>query len=117
MNSLMPLNGALFALTSLATVTIIVSWWWTTRGAWLRWPAGRSLMGLLAIIAVITANATAAYLLGANYPAKPIMYSVLYAVLLVAVIGIGVTIHCVQRSNDRRRAAAAEEEKEKEHHG
>ena len=119
--NLIPLNGLLFGLVAATTVMVMASWWISTGGAWMRWPAGRSLMGLLAIIALITVNATLSVALGPAYPAKPLVYTVMYLLLWAAVLVIGATIMRVQRAaNEKRKTTAPAEPgptKKEESHG
>lgn len=104
-STLLPLNG-IFMLTVAITAILVMAYWWvTTRGSWMSWPAGRSLMGLLMIIAVISGWAGLnTFVLPPMYAGKAISYFALYLVLELALIVIGVTIRReMQRGKARLR--------------
>lgn len=92
--TLLPLNGWFMLLVSGTAAAIVIYWWVVTRGSWMQWPAGRSLMGLLLIITVITAWAGLnTFVLPPRYDGKILSYFALYAIFEVALIVIGATIH------------------------
>ena len=72
----------LIGLVSAASATVMAYWWITTRGNWWQWPAGRSLMALLAIITVITANAVLHSVFPVPAHVKAITYAALYLLML-----------------------------------
>lgn len=74
------------------STTVILYWHISTRGTWRQWPAGRSLMGLLAIIAAGFGMGGVNRLLG-DYAAKQPILAAVYAAFAVALIIIGFTIH------------------------
>lgn len=87
--------GVVLGLTSLLALSIMAYWWITTRGGWWDWLAGRSLMGLLAILAALTGNSAlnSFFFPGPNgYPGKSIISIGLYAIFVVALAVIGLTI-------------------------
>lgn len=92
--TLLPLNGVVMFIVALTALGVIAYWWIATRGSWMQWPAGRSLMGLLLIITVIAGwaglNTT---VLPPKYDIKVPSYFILYGVLELALLIIGVTIH------------------------
>jgi hypothetical protein len=92
--TLLPLNGWFMLAVAATAIAVIIYWWIITRGSWMQWPAGRSLMGLLAIIAVIAGWAGLnTLILPPRYPLKIVSYLALYGVLEVALMVIGLTIH------------------------
>lgn len=94
MSTLIPLNGWFMFAVGFTAIAVMAYWWVTTRGSWMQWPAGRSLMGLLAIIAVIACWAGLnTMILPPRYDGKIISYMALYAILEVSLIIIGSTIH------------------------
>lgn len=87
------INTLLLGAASLAAFVVIAYWWTTTRGTWAKWPAGRSLMGLLGIIAVGFGYGTINGLIGAvGYPAKPYIGFALYLFFIGSILLIGATI-------------------------
>jgi uncharacterized BrkB/YihY/UPF0761 family membrane protein len=87
------INILLTLLTSLVAFWVIIYWHFTTKGTWREWPAGRSLMGLLAIIAFGFGYGVVNQVFGSGgYPAKPYIGLVLYLVFVSAIIFIGITI-------------------------
>lgn len=92
--TLLPLNGIFMFTVSATAIAVMAYWWIVTRGSWMQWPAGRSLMGLLAIIALITAWAGLNTLvLPPRYDFKIISYFVLYGIFEAALLVILATIH------------------------
>lgn len=93
MSTLLPLNGIFMLIVSLTAVVVMAYWWTATRGSWMDCPAGRSLMGLLGIIAVLTAWAGLnTFVLPAWYDWKIVSYFALYGIFELALIVIGITI-------------------------
>lgn len=87
------INSLLLGLISLASFIVIAYWWVATKGTWRQWPAGRSLMGLLGIIAVGFGFGVINALIGVQgYPAKPYIGFALYVVFVGSIIFIGFTI-------------------------
>lgn len=87
------INSLLLGLISLTAFIVIFYWHGATRGTWKHWPAGRSLMGLLGIIAVGFGYGVVNALIGpAGYPGKPVIGFALYFVFVGAIIFIGATI-------------------------
>jgi hypothetical protein len=99
--TLLPLNAAVIGMVALVTAGLMGYWHLSTRGSWKLWPAGRSLMILLAVITVITANA-AVHIVVPKYPGKVELYFALYLLLLAALIGIGFTIRSEMRKGKAR---------------
>jgi uncharacterized membrane protein YfcA len=88
-------------------IGVIIYWWRATRGSWMDWPAGQSLMGLLAIIAVISGWAGLnTFVLPPRYEWKIFSYFVLYGVLELSLLWIGRTIR-----NEMRRGKARQVKK------
>lgn len=91
------LNAALVTLIFLETVAVMVMWERLTGGGWRRWPAGRSLMGLLACIAGITGlAATALWIPGRQ--SDSLLFSFAYLSLVIALFHVGRTILNTQKS-------------------
>lgn len=87
------INSLLLGLISLTAFIVIFYWHGATSGTWKKWPAGRSLMGLLGIIAVGFAYGVVNALIGPDgYPGKGIISFGLYLIFVGAIIFIGTTI-------------------------
>lgn len=85
---LLPINGILIGIVCLEALGIMIYWWVKTRGSWMEWRAGRSLMGLLAIIVFVTGNAVINLFFVDDYLGKRWVYASLYAVMILALAGI-----------------------------
>jgi hypothetical protein len=110
MSTLLPLNGIFMLIVAGTAIAVMAYWWAATKGSWMDWPAGRSLMGLLAIIAVISGWAGLnTIVLPPRYDGKIISYFVLYGLLETALVIIGVTI----RREMKRGAERARKKQEK----
>ncbi|QWY81334.1 membrane protein [Arthrobacter phage Rizwana] len=101
MSSLLPLNALVIAVVGVCTLVVMIYWHTVTKGTWKRWPAGQSLMLLLAIIAVITLNA-AVNILVPHYWGKVGLYFGLYGALILAIFFIGWTIRKEMRKGKAR---------------
>lgn len=87
------INSLLLGLISLTAFIVIGYWHLATRGTWRQWPAGRSLMGLLGIIAVGFGYGVINALIGPDgWPGKSVVGFALYFVFVGAIIFIGTTI-------------------------
>lgn len=92
--TLLPINGIIIAAVFVAALAVIIYWHRVTRGSWKDWPAGRSLMGLLTVIVLISGMAaTNVLFLPPAWPGKVVVYLALYSLVFVALIYIGGTIH------------------------
>jgi hypothetical protein len=94
--TIQPITGILVAIVFAETVTVMILWQYLTRGAWVGFPAGRVLMGLLAVMAAITALAAGSMFFPA-FPGRPLVYLGLYTMLIIAVGSLGFTIIREQR--------------------
>lgn len=94
--TIQPLTGILIAVACLSTMGVMIGWHCLGRGAWRRWAAGVTLMGLLAVIAAITALATASSFFPA-FPGRATVYIALYVLLILSIWAIGWTIFREQR--------------------
>lgn len=112
---LQPLNVVLIGLVSAASAAVMAYWWITTRGNWWQWPAGRSLMALLAIITVITANAVLHSVFPVPAHIKAITYAALYLLMLSSMGFIGCTIRTEMLRGRTRRRRSSDTEKEHSH--
>ena len=81
--------------------SVAVYWHVMTKGTWRHWPAGQSLMGLLAIIAVGFSFGVLNRLLG-DYPGRSLAGIVLYALFVGAIVMIGVTIRKEMRYGKKK---------------
>lgn len=95
------LSGIFLALIPVSSGAVIAYWWWKTRGTWMRYPAGRSLMGLLGIIFVGFGYGVVNRILG-DYPAKSAVGFGLYVLFVGAIIAIGFTIRAEMRIGKKR---------------
>lgn len=84
-------SAILLTIISITATVVVIYWHVATGGTWRQWPAGRSLMGLLGIIAVGFGFGVVNRFLGA-YPAKYAVAVLLYALFVGAIIFIGLTI-------------------------
>lgn len=101
--TLLPLNGWFMLAVSGTALAVIIYWWIATRGSWMHWPAGWSLMGLLAIISIISGWAGLnTFVLPPRYDLKIPSYFVLYGLLEFALIAIGTTVHREMRRGKAR---------------
>lgn len=90
---------ALIGIVALVALETVVYWHVVTGGTWRDWPAGRSLMYLLLIIAGGFGFGTLNQFLG-QYPARPLVSFALYALFISALIVIRLTIRAeVKRGN------------------
>lgn len=101
-----PLNMILIGIVSLVAFETIIYWHRNTKGTWRDWPAGRSLMYLLLIIAFGFGYGVINQMLGA-YPARAIIGVVLYVLFIGALIVIRCTIHAEMRRGKKRLQAKA----------
>lgn len=95
------ISAILLGGIALVAAAVVVYWHLATRGTWRHWPAGRSLMGLLAIITVGFGFGVINRFLG-DYPAKFPLATALYAAFLGALIFIGSTIRAEMRAGKAR---------------
>lgn len=112
---LQPLNVILIGLVSLSAAGVMAYWWIVTKGRWWDWPAGRSLMALLAIISVITGNAVIHSVFPIGPASKTITYALLYVLMLSCMGLIGCTIRTEMRKGQRMNRRATDTEKDKAH--
>lgn len=94
------------SMVLLGIIAVVAGWvsvYWhiATRGTWKEWPAGRSLMGLLAIIAVGFGFGVFNRFMGA-YPARSVVGIILYTLFVGAIIIIGLTIRKEMRRGKRK---------------
>lgn len=95
------LHGGLLGLATLQTLVIMISWHFITRAQWRRFPAGRVLMGLLAVMGAILTLSMAS----AVYPAWPWfgwLFIAGYTLLNIALSFLGYTIIREQRRHVKR---------------
>lgn len=95
-------NAFLILLVCLASITNMVLWHVTGKGAWRAHKAGRAIMSLLGIIAVITGLAAFSIFVG-PFPYRSTVYIVLYSYMLFVLLNIGSTILSIQRVNNPER--------------
>ena len=86
-----PLTGILIGAAMVQAVMIMVVWHGITGGGWRRFPAGRVLMVLLAVIAAILTLATSSSFFPA-FPGRSWAYIVLYLALNLTLGWLGFTI-------------------------
>lgn len=95
------ISAALLGVIAVVAGAVAVYWHVKTRGTWRHWPAGQSLMGLLAIIAVGFGWGVINRFLG-DYPARSLIGIVLYALFVGAIIMIGWTIRKEMRHGKKK---------------
>lgn len=95
------ISTALLGIIGVAASAVIIYWHVATRGTWREWPAGRSLMGLLAIIALGflfgLMNRLIPFPLG-----RSVVAVVLYGAFVWAIIFVGLTIRKEMRAGKAR---------------
>lgn len=96
--TIQPITGIMISIVCVLTLVVMVYWHLLTKGAWWQWTAGRAVMGLLGTQSAITALAAASSFFPA-FPGRPIVYLVLYGLLILAVGGIGWAIRAEHRKN------------------
>lgn len=95
------LNVILIGVVSLVAFDIIIYWHRNTKGTWREWPAGRSLMYLLSIIALGFGYGVINQFLG-QYAARPFVGFLLYMAFIGALIVIRFTIRSELRRGKSR---------------
>lgn len=103
--------AGLLGIISLVAGTVALYWHRATKGTWRDWPAGQSLMGLLAIITVGFGFGVINRFLG-QYPGRAVIGIVLYALFVGAIIWIGLTVR-----KEMRRGKAKLRDKHPTHTG
>jgi hypothetical protein len=91
------ISAALLGIISVVAGWVIIYWHIATKGTWRAWPAGRSLMGLLGIIAVGFSYGVLNRFLG-QWPGRAVVSILLYALFVGAIIFIGLTIRKEMRT-------------------
>lgn len=98
--TIQPLTGILMSVALLETLIVMIGWHGLTGGTWTRFPAGRVLMGLLAVMAAILTLASFSGFFPA-FPGRPWVYIGLYT-LLIGVLGwLGYTIFREQQKHNK----------------
>lgn len=100
MSTLFIIITILKAMVSATGLAVIIYWHVATRGTWRAWPAGRSLMALLAIVVIGYAWRVVNRLVP-DYALEEPLLGLLYISFTLALIAIGVTI---RRELNRGRA-------------
>jgi small-conductance mechanosensitive channel len=95
------ISAVLLGIISLVAGWVAVYWHVATKGTWRQWPAGRSLMGLLAIITVGFGFGVVNRFLG-QYPARSAVGIILYTLFVGAIIIIGLTVRAEMRAGKRK---------------
>lgn len=98
------ISAILLGIIPLVAGTVCIYWHVATKGTWRQWPAGRSLMGLLAIITVGFGYGVVNRFLG-PYAAKYAVAVGLYALFVGALVFIGLTIRKEMRSGKAKSTA------------
>lgn len=88
----------LSAVVFFETVGVMVLW--GLSAPWWRWPAGRSIMGLLGCIALLCGLAALSWAFG-RYPGRELVYAGGYVLLILAIAGVGVTVVWAQMRGRR----------------
>ena len=94
------LNLILISVICVETITVMVMWHLKTGGGWKDWGAGRSLMGLLAVIFGITFLAVIAWAMP-GMEIRRAVFSLGYVALIAAIFSIGRNILTAQRTRKR----------------
>ena len=94
--TIQPLTGILMAVALAEILAVMIGWHFMTRGVWTTFPAGRVLMGLLAVMGAILILATASSFYP-SFPGRAWVYIGLYAGLVGVLGWLGWTIFREQR--------------------
>jgi protein-S-isoprenylcysteine O-methyltransferase Ste14 len=94
-------NVILIGVVSLIAFETIIYWHTNTKGTWKNWPAGRSLMYLLLIIAFGFGFGVFNQFLG-DYSLRPHIGFVLYVLFIGALIVIRITIRAEMKRGKQR---------------
>lgn len=87
------LAGIMFGVMFAEVAWVISYWWIKTKGEWMKWPAGRSMMGLLGILGVITGSVTVNRIFFPfGWDGQQIFFLSLYLCLIWALAVVGLTI-------------------------
>lgn len=86
-----PFNVFMIGVVALLALETIVYWHRASKGNWKLWPAGRSMMVMLAIIGVAFAFGVVNNTIG-PYEARPYVGTFLYSLFIAALILIRITI-------------------------
>jgi ABC-type Fe3+ transport system permease subunit len=97
------ITAILLGIISAVATWVIVYWHITTKGTWREWPAGRSLMGLLAIISIGFGYGVLNRFLG-DWAGRAVFSIILYALFVGAIVFIGYTIRKEMRRGKKRTA-------------
>lgn len=93
-------TGILMSVALLETVIVMIGWHGLTGGTWTKFPAGRVLMGLLAVMAAILTLASFSSF-ATTFLGRPWVYIGLYT-LLIGVLGwLGYTIFREQQRHNK----------------
>lgn len=98
----------LMTFAAFVTMAIMVMWW--ARSAWWKYQAGRSIMALLAAQVGIIGLAIASRVFGYDYPNRDLHYIIFYAVLVIAMAWLGLTIMKAQAADRRANTSHRNEE-------
>lgn len=91
----------LVSVVFICDLGVMVSWWITTRGQWVRWLAGRAIMALLAAVALLSGLGATSRVLG-NYPGKLAVYAGAYLLLIAAILWLWHSVFKLQRIGRER---------------
>jgi DMSO/TMAO reductase YedYZ heme-binding membrane subunit len=95
------INVILLGIIAVVALESVTYWHRATKGSWKHWPAGRSLMYLLVIIAAGFGYGVINQFLG-QYPARALISFALYAGFVAALVIIRVTITVEMRRGKKR---------------
>lgn len=99
------LNVIMISVVSLVAFETIFYWWRATKGTWKQWPAGRSMMYLLMIIAFGFGFGAINRVFG-EYEARSVVSYLLYAAFIGGLIFIRRTIAAEMKRGERRQHKA-----------
>jgi hypothetical protein len=91
----------LLGVIAVVATWVIIYWHLATKGTWRDWPAGRSLMGLLGIIAVGFGWGFLSRIVG-DYPGRNVIAVLMYLTFISALVYIGITIRQEMRYGKQR---------------
>ena len=102
---LTPWTSAAVIFTALAALTFVVSYAWTTRGAWRDTMIGLNVMAFMSFILLVSLLGVTAIIWGTNWPYRDAIRTVVWGVIGSIIWWRVVILYRVQhhdRTSDRR---------------
>ena len=91
-------GSAFFVATGIVSTAFVIMY---SFSGWMRYPAGRVVMRLMACLAIICLHGTIVLIFGIDYPGAWIVRPALLLFVLVAITDMFLTFHQIQRDGRR----------------